>query len=150
MKKTHAGAFMMAALLWASPLSAQTAPSALERTQGFHAKAKLATLLGGGELTGWWLKNVARSLPTANLPNQQPKPLRHGKQLNAAKISATTHLGEMTLAQALTHEKGGARGMIVVHRGKIVFESYPNMSQFDSHLWASVAKPTAALLVEIL
>ena len=150
MKNTHAGAFMMAALLWASPLSAQTEPSALERTQGFHAKAKLATLLGGGELTGWWLKNVARSLPTANLPNQQPKPLRHGKQLKAAKISATTHLDEMTLAQALTHEKGGARGMIVVHRGKIVFESYPNMSQFDSHLWASVAKPTAALLVEIL
>lgn len=147
MNRLSAGAFALLALLTITPVSAQTE---LERTQGFHAKASLFSLLGGGDLTGWWLENVARTLPTANLANRQPKALRKGRKLDASKISAATHLGDMTLAQALVHDKSGAKAMIVVHRGKVVFESYPNMTEFDSHLWASVAKPTAALLVEML
>jgi len=41
-------------------------------------------------------------------------------------------------------------GMAVTHRGRIVFEDYPGMRPSDFHVWMSVAKTTASLVVRLL
>jgi CubicO group peptidase (beta-lactamase class C family) len=40
--------------------------------------------------------------------------------------------------------------MVVVHRGRIVFEDYPGMRPFDYHVWMSTAKTTTSLVVRLL
>lgn len=59
-------------------------------------------------------------------------------------------LGELPLAQFLTDPRSRAQGMIVVHEGRIVFEEYPGMRDFDHHVWFSVTKTVASLVVRQL
>lgn len=66
------------------------------------------------------------------------------------EVVADTNLGEMTLTEALKDPRSGAKAMIIIHKGKVIFETYPGLKPTDNHLWASVAKPTAALLIEQL
>ncbi len=39
------------------------------------------------------------------------------------------------------------RGVIVLHRGAVVYEAYPGMRSTDNHVWMSNAKPLASLLI---
>jgi CubicO group peptidase (beta-lactamase class C family) len=39
------------------------------------------------------------------------------------------------------------QGVMVLHRGKVVFEQYPGMRKNDNHVWMSNAKPVASLLI---
>ncbi|HEY8569618.1 serine hydrolase domain-containing protein [Microbulbifer sp.] len=42
------------------------------------------------------------------------------------------------------------QGVMVIHRGKVVYELYPGMRPFDNHVWMSNAKPVASLLMSQL
>jgi len=66
------------------------------------------------------------------------------------KISVKTDLGLTTLDAYLNHPKSFAQGFIVVHKGQIVYESYPGMGKLDAHFWASTTKVLASLAVDLL
>jgi CubicO group peptidase (beta-lactamase class C family) len=85
---------------------------------------------------------VARGGEVSNL-DYQPNP-------SIANISATTHLGTLSLAELMEHEDSRLRGIVVVQKGNIVFESYPGMQENSSHLWMSSSKTITSLLVELL
>ena len=55
----------------------------------------------------------------------------------------TKNLGTLTLDEFLVHPKSYAQACIVVHEGRIVYESYPAMQPTDHYLWMSVAKTLA-------
>jgi len=61
-----------------------------------------------------------------------------------------TDLGELSLTDLLADPRSRIQGLLVLHRGQVVFESYPGMRASDSHLWWSVAKVIAGLLTEML
>ena len=42
------------------------------------------------------------------------------------------------------------QGVVVIHRGEVVYEAYPGMRPFDNHVWMSNAKPVASLLISQL
>jgi CubicO group peptidase (beta-lactamase class C family) len=42
------------------------------------------------------------------------------------------------------------QAMMMAHKGKVVFETYPGMNPTDYHVWMSAAKTTAGLLVSML
>ncbi len=65
-----------------------------------------------------------------------------------AKFVTTTERGDMPLDQYVRNST--VNGALVLHRGKIVYESYPRMRPQDKHLYMSVSKPFAATLVAIL
>jgi len=65
-------------------------------------------------------------------------------------IEAQSSLGEMTLNELLADARSRIQGFIVVHRGKIVYEQYPGMREDDHHIWNSISKTIAGLLVGLL
>lgn len=70
-------------------------------------------------------------------------------QENAAigDVKYTSDLGELTVNEMLADERSRMKGMVVVHKGEIVFEQYPAMRETDSHLWASAAKTLVSLMI---
>ena len=58
--------------------------------------------------------------------------------------------GGLPLLAYLRSDKSRAQGMIVMQGGKIIFEDYPGMRPTDNHVWMSIAKTTASLVVRKL
>jgi CubicO group peptidase (beta-lactamase class C family) len=58
--------------------------------------------------------------------------------------------GGLPLLDYLRSETSRAQGFIVIRGGKIVFEDYPGMRSSDNHVWMSIAKTTASLVVRKL
>ncbi|TFU05617.1 class A beta-lactamase-related serine hydrolase [Polymorphobacter arshaanensis] len=65
-----------------------------------------------------------------------------------------THVGTagggLPLLAYLRSEKSRAQGMIVMQGGRIIFEDYPGMRPTDNHVWMSISKTTASLVVRQL
>lgn len=126
----------------------------LEKNQEYTSAAEYRKLLGGGEITSWWSQNISRSMRTAVIPNRLPpsefKSDLEGWADRLDSVTADTELGEMTLSEAISDPRSATKAIIILRRGEVVYEAYPGLRPADSHLWASVAKPTAALLIEQL
>ncbi len=126
----------------------------LVESQRYASAASYRQLLGGGDITSWWSENIARTMRTAVLPNRLPaNTFKRNESAWAGKldkVSAKTDLGTMTLAEAISDPRSATKAIIILRRGEVVYEAYPGLKPADSHLWASVAKPTAALLIEQL
>ena len=65
-----------------------------------------------------------------------------------ANFVTTTDRGESTLDDYVNNST--VNGALVLHRGRIVYESYPRMVAKDKHLYMSVSKGFASTLVAIL
>lgn len=67
---------------------------------------------------------------------------------DVASFMTTTKRGDMTLDDYVNDSTVNAA--LMLHRGKIVYESYPRMLPQDKHNYMSVSKPFAATLVAML
>jgi CubicO group peptidase (beta-lactamase class C family) len=67
-----------------------------------------------------------------------------------AQTRVGTAGGGLPLLAYLRSEKSRAQGFIVIQGGRIVFENYPGMRPTDNHVWMSIAKTTASLVVRKL
>ena len=65
------------------------------------------------------------------------------------QIGTTTILGTMTLKQMLEDERSRMKAIAVVHNGKIVYENYIGLREWDNHIWASGTKILNGLLAYI-
>lgn len=111
----------------------------------------LADALAAGRSALWFGTNGSQVFPTAIVPSRNPASTFHSAPLAAVpEITAESALGTMTLAEFIAHPKSYIRGFIVVHRGKIVYETYPGMRPTDSHITASASKIFASLAVDVL
>lgn len=63
------------------------------------------------------------------------------------KIKAKTAAGEMSLDEWTTDHTDG---VLVIHKGKIIYEKYPRMRPYDKHIWWSVSKSVAGTIVGML
>ncbi len=126
----------------------------LQETQTFIGTTGYRELLGGDEVTSWWSQNISRTMRTAVIPNRLPAShFKHNLEAwsdRLDKVTASTDLGEMTLREAIDDPRSATKAIIILRHGEVVYETYPGLRPADSHLWASVAKPTAALLIEQL
>lgn len=86
---------------------------------------------------------IKRSGETRKLPEAPRKDI-------SSFISTTTYsdLGELPLNKYL--QKVGVDGLIVLHKGQIVFEGYPRMFQNDFHICYSVSKVFVSTAIAIL
>jgi CubicO group peptidase (beta-lactamase class C family) len=67
-----------------------------------------------------------------------------------AEHSVTTRQGTLTLDDYVYHPESGVDGVVVVQRGRIVYEAYPRMRPLDKHLLMSTSKTFVGLLVALL
>ena len=95
---------------------------------------------------------TAEIVPTAILPRRVPTmPLGERPIPQIGSIKAETeNFGELTLNEFLARPDSYSQAFLVVHKGDVVFKSYPRMHPSDHHVWMSNSKPTASLLVDLL
>ena len=65
-------------------------------------------------------------------------------------VEAETSLGTMPLDRLIADPRSRVQAFIVVRAGEILYEQYPGMLEDDHHLWFSVSKTLAGLLVGLL
>ncbi len=121
------------------------------QTRQFKQEFNVASALSVNPLSVWFHAYVSRLFPTAHVPRRQPVAEIPSKIMpEVGKVTAKTALGDMSLDDFVSHPKGYVHGVIIVHKGNIVYEKYPGMKEADSRLTASVAKVFTGLLIERL
>lgn len=66
-----------------------------------------------------------------------------------AGVVASTDLGAMTLRDAIDDPRSRLKAFAVIHKGKLVFEEYVGIREWDNHLWASATKILVGTLAHI-
>ena len=104
-----------------------------------------------GEAMAWRNRNLHQVVPTVNVYRDGPV-----KELAVRPLAAIaghlvdTPAGEMTFDAYLHGEHSTTMGIVILHRGDIVFERYPRMQPHEKPIWWSVTKVLPATLVAIL
>ncbi len=123
----------------------------LAEARNLEGRSTVASLLKGEDEALYWTTHVANSMPTAILPRVLPtKMLERNIEPGVGRVKAETFLGELELEEFLVDSRSFAQGIVVVHKGEVVYEKYPGMRPEQSHLWASNAKPLSSLLIDLL
>lgn len=124
-----------------------TPEQARKLRQGYSPEA----LIAAGDVAlfhfidiGLWLETAI----AARSGDVMPLDVRLDPAIGQTRVG--TAGGGLPLLAYLRSEKSRAQGMIVIQNGKIIFEDYPGMRQSDNHVWMSVAKTTASLVVRML
>ena len=131
------------------PVAAARAGFTPEQARELRARYSYKEAISAGDVSLFHFLNLGIWLPTAPVVREGdvvPLATALDPRVGQTRISA----GGTTLADYLASAGSRARGMVVVHRGRIVFEEYPGMRPNDHHVWMSTAKTTASLVVRLL
>jgi CubicO group peptidase (beta-lactamase class C family) len=104
-----------------------------------------------GKDMAWNNKNLQRMFPT--VPVYRDGPVRElavdlMPQIGSVKVE--TDSGAMPFHDFLNSELSTTMGLVVLHRGKIVFEQYPRQQPYEKPIYWSVTKALVATVVAIL
>lgn len=117
--------------------------------QQFHERFNLISQFEGGDLSRYVYTHISEFYPNITLQkstNSQPLPFALNRAIDSFQVS----LKEQKVSLAHYVQQAPVDGMLVIHKGKIVFEVYPRMHPDQKHLYMSVSKPFAGTLVAIL
>ena len=104
-----------------------------------------------GKDMAWNNKNLHRMFPTVNVYRAGPvRELPYRPMPEISSFSVTTPQGEMVFADFLNSDQSTTMGIVIVHKGNIVFESYPRQQAYEKPIYWSVAKAFVSTLVAIL
>ena len=104
-----------------------------------------------GKEMAWMHKNAHQLFPTVNVyRNGLVKPLQSEPAAAIGRFPVTTPEGAVPFDELLTSERSTAMGVVIVHEGKIVFERYPRMRDYEKPIYWSVAKVLPATVLRIL
>ena len=128
---------------------AETSGYSLEEAHAYRNAWTLENWDEGGPLMRYVFLNMPEFwthsiISRGNDARKLPLKLRD----DVGAFRTTTDAGKKSLSDYVNN--AAVNGAIVVHRGEIVFESYPRMRSQDKHLYMSVAKEFAATLIAIL
>lgn len=80
-------------------------------------------------------------------PSMEYKPLERNIKPEIRNLRQQTSKGDITLEEYMNDPLYRAQGLMMVHKGKVVYESYPGMRPSDRHLTSSTGKITCGLVV---
>lgn len=104
-----------------------------------------------GRDMGWNNKNLNRIFPTVNVYRSGPvRMLEVAPMPEIAAYEVDTPKGKVPFADFLNSDESTCMGMVVVHRGKVVFEDYPRMEPYERPIYWSVTKVLVSAVVSIL
>lgn len=109
------------------------------------------TLTTSGNAGSYAASRLSENLPTAIVHRYgQVSELDSRPMPEIGDVKATTILGSMTLNQMMMDERSRFKAIAVVHKGKLVFEKYMGIRDWDNHLWASATKILVGTLAHIV
>ncbi|WP_375748247.1 serine hydrolase domain-containing protein [Vibrio sp. HN007] len=92
--------------------------------------------------------NLSEFLPMSMVPRSgQVSELKQNENRAIGSVSYNSDLGELTLDEVLADPRSRMKGVLVIHKGKIVYEQYPGMRDTDNHFWASTTKTMVSLVI---
>ena len=104
-----------------------------------------------GEAMAWRNRNLHQIVPTVNVYRDGAVSTLAVRPMAAiADYPVDTPAGEVTFDAYLNGEHTTTMGIVILHRGDIVFERYPRMQPHEKPIWWSVTKVLPATLVAIL
>ena len=115
----------------------------------FHDTFTLRNWIEPGEMMRYAFLNTPEFMPHAVIHRDGPiSPLMETSLDDLAARKLRTPLGTLTLDEYVA--QGPVNGVVILHRGAIVYERYPRMRPIDKHLLMSVSKVFAGTLIAIL
>jgi CubicO group peptidase (beta-lactamase class C family) len=104
-----------------------------------------------GDHALYYNMHMSELMPTGIAsPNYDYKPLERDLRPELENLKTTTGKGELTLKEYAVHPHFKLQAMIFIHKGKIVYETYPGMQPTDRKVWASAAKTSVGLIMAML
>ncbi|MEO1474406.1 MAG: serine hydrolase, partial [Pseudomonadota bacterium] len=124
----------------------------LAQVENYRSNLNMPHLLSGGDASCWFSQRTSEALYTSLLPMRLPvMPLDEAPMPEIGTIKTTTkNHGELSLNEWLAHPESYAKAFLAIHKGKVVFEQYPGLHQWEPHLWMSCAKPMTSLVIDHL
>ena len=103
-----------------------------------------------GEQMAWMHKNAHQLFPTVNVYRSGPvNKLELNLNTEIDNFPIGTSTGEIPFGQFLDSDQTTTLGLLILHKGKIVFESYPRMQAYEKPIYWSVAKVMPATLIRM-
>ena len=121
----------------------------LEQANKLHEAWSLQKFLDITESGAYSYLNLTEFLPHAVIRREGP--VRELKRAANPEIGSLALMnkdqGKVSLEKMITAGDSPVQGVMVVHRGVVVYERYPGMRKTDNHVWMSNAKIFAGLLI---
>ncbi|WP_434052917.1 MAG: serine hydrolase domain-containing protein [Roseibium sp.] len=112
-----------------------------EQSQSYRQAYDGETLTTSHNAGNYAASRLSENLPTAIVHRYGPvSELEYQLMPEIGDVRATTILGTMTLNEMMQDERSRLKAIAVIHEGKIVFEEYIGIRDWDNHLWASATK----------
>ncbi len=158
-KRHRAAAVFLVGLLYVVPPVVATDPEVFESASTVEeVRRQIAKL---PKDTSWWNangadmawnnKNLNRIFPTVNVYRAGPvRELESRPMPEIADFKVDTPDGPMPFADFLRSEASTCMGMVIIHRGRIVFDDYPRMKPYERPIYWSVTKVLVSAVVSIL
>jgi CubicO group peptidase (beta-lactamase class C family) len=133
------------------PVSAARNGFTPAQASDFLARFTPQESLKAGDVSLFALLNFPEIVPTATIKRSgRLTELKRVPNPEIGKIRGNTELGELSLDAYLTHARSRAQGMVVIHRGQVVYEQYPGMREQDNHVWMSCSGTLSSHVIAML
>jgi len=104
-----------------------------------------------GKDMGWNFRNLHQIFPTVNVYRNGPvRELAYKPMQEIAAYEVDTPDGPVPFEWFIQSDHSTTMGVVILHRGEIVFESYPRMKEYEKPVTWSVAKVMPATVIRIL
>ena len=90
---------------------------------------------------------MALTPPVGEVSQLQRNPMPEVKQTTFVRGDGSTSL---PLDEYVMNGKARVQSVMILHKGKVVYEAYPGLNPEQPHFWASVSKTTVGLLASML
>ena len=122
-----------------------------EEAQSFRRAYLPDSGVTANDVGSWAASRLSEIGPSAIVHRYGPVSALETESMPAiADVTATTALGTMTLREMMDDPRSRFKAIAVVHKGKVVFEKYVGIRDWDNHLWASATKIFNGTLAYIL
>jgi len=104
-----------------------------------------------GEQQAWYFKNIQQVYPSVTVYRAGPvHELDYRLMDEVANFPVQTPSGSVRFADFLKSDDSTTMGLVILHKGEVVFEAYPRMESYQKPIYWSVAKVLVSTLVAIL
>lgn len=104
-----------------------------------------------GEDMAWNFKNLHQIFPTVNVYRNGPvRELKSRPMPEIGEYIVDTPEGKLSFDEFIASDQSTTMGVVVLHKGDIVYERYPRMQEYEKPVYWSTSKVFPATIIRLL
>jgi CubicO group peptidase (beta-lactamase class C family) len=104
-----------------------------------------------GDQMAWMHRHASELFPTVEVYRDGPvRALEYAPIDEIARATVQTPDGPMPFSAFIRSDHSTAMGVVILHKGKVVFEDYPRMQEYEKPIYWSTAKVFTGAIVRLL